>query len=230
MRLRREGAISCRDMAYAYPPFKDLISIPVEERDSDWEMLLLREFPKQKVAILHPDPKAGPDGWPYLHVSTSSPEAEEPADRVLDWLSTRGIGLVLNPDKEAPDFVLTYGMIWNYRLRGALMSQAAERKSGEFRLQPGSQVLTGTPSESYLPKFARAVIKQFFLDQGVYAPKILLVSEDQKNFDLCFSSESLGQPPTQEHMGIAEAISWFLPAHYSVAIVSEKVIAGFEPL
>ncbi|MCM2280774.1 MAG: hypothetical protein NDI61_02885 [Bdellovibrionaceae bacterium] len=216
-------------MAYANPPFQDLLSIPVDQRDADWEALVLREFPKQNIFVSHPDPKPGPDGWPYLQVETS-PEADEPAVRVLDWLSTRGIGLALNPQKEAPDFILTYGMILNYRLRGAFVSNAPERKTGEVRLQPGAQILTGSPSESYLPKFARDVLKQFFLDQGVYAPKVLLISEDRKNFDLCFSNESLGQPPTGEHMGIAEAISWFLPSHYAVAIISEKAIDGFEPL
>lgn len=216
-------------MAYATLPFKDLLATPLDLRDADWEEMVMREFPKQNVAILHPDPKSGPDGWPYLFVE-SGPDAEESAINVLDWLSTRGIGLALNPEKESPDFVLTYGMIWNWRQRGSFLSAAPERKSGEFRLQPGSQVLTGAPSESFLPKYARTVIKQFFLDQGVFAPKILLVSEDKQSFDLCFSFESLGQPPAGEHMGIAEAISWFLPAHYSVAIVSEKAIEGFEAL
>lgn len=216
-------------MAYANLPFEDLLSQPADQRDSDWETMVLRDFPKQNVAVLHPDPKPGPDGWPYLWIETG-PDADEPVMKILDWLSTRGIGLALNPEKETPDFVFTYGMIWNFRLRGSFLSAAPERKGGEFILQPGSQVLTGAPSETFLPKYARAVIKQFFLDQGVYAPKILLVSEDKKNFDLCFSFESLGQPLSGEHMGIAEAISWFLPSHYSVAIVSEKAVPGFEPL
>ncbi len=216
-------------MAYANLPFADLLSMPADQRDSDWEAMMLKSFPLQSLSVPNPDPKPGPDGWPYLFVETG-PDADEPAPKVLDWLSTRGIGLALNPGKEAPDFVLTYGMVWNYRLRGAFLSPAPERKNGEFRLQPGSQVLTGAPSETFLPKYARAVIKRFFLDQGVYAPKILMIGEDEKNFDLCFSLESLGQPPAGEHMGIAEALSWFLPAHYSVAIVSENAVPGFELL
>ena len=32
------------------------------------------------------------------------------------------------------------------------------------------------------------------------------------------------------HSNIAEALSWFLPAHYSVALVSEKTVSGFQPL
>jgi hypothetical protein len=40
----------------------------------------------------------------------------------------------------------------------------------------------------------------------------------------------LKSPPQSEHAGIAEAIAWFLPAHYTVALVSEKSIPGFQPL
>jgi hypothetical protein len=56
------------------------------------------------------------------------------------------------------------------------------------------------------------------------------VSIDQKNYDLCFSLESFGNPPETEHKGLAEALSWFLPAHYSIALISEKLLPGFEAL
>lgn len=219
-------------MAFAVPPFKELLEIPQDHRDADWEALFLREFPKQNIRVLQAEPISGPDGWPYLLAETgeTGETADEPASTVLKWLSTRGIGLALNPQKAAPDFVFSYGMVWNFRERGAFMSPAQERASGQFRLKPGEVVATGAPSESYLPQYARSILKQFFLDQGVMVPKILLVSEDRKIYDLCFSLESLGSPPEKERSGIAEAISWFLPAHYSIALISEKAINGFEPL
>ena len=210
-------------------PFQDLILVPQDHRDSLWEERFLKELLAQNVKVLRPEPQTGPDGWPYLFVE-SGEGADERVVSIVDWLSTRGIGLVLNPAKIAPDYVLSYGMIWNFRERGSFLSPAAARKSGEFRLADGQEVLTGTPSEGFLPKYARSILRQFLLDQGAMAPKILLVSEDRENFDLCFSVESLGQPPQREHAGIAEALAWFLPAHYSVSLMSEKVVSGFEPL
>jgi hypothetical protein len=61
-------------------------------------------------------------------------------------------------------------------------------------------------------------------------PRILVMSTDRKHYDLAFSLESLGNPPTKEHQGIAEAITWFLPPHYSVVLVSEKDLPEFIAL
>lgn len=220
-------------MAFANPPFAQLVGIAHDHRDSEWEAQFLREFPKEHVSVVMPEPQRGPDGWPYLYVSTNEgvkSDESEPVVDVITWLSTRGLGLVVNPQKGIPDFVFTYGMLWNFQERRQFLSPAGEIKTGEFLLKPQSKVLTGPPSESYLPQYARVIIKQFLADQGVFTPKVLLISEDKKQYDLCFSIESLGAPESHEHMGIAEAISWFLPAHYSVALVSEKTVDGFAPL
>ena len=206
-----------------------LLDTPIERRDSAWEKSFLEAFADSTVNLLFPDPKPGPDQWPYLFVQTAT-EGGEPVRQVLAWLSTRGIGLALNPQKTSPDFVLSYGMIWNFRETGKFISETPERPIGAFNLKPGQQFLTGAPSESYLPKYVRSILKQFLLDQGVYAPKVLMVSEDQKHYDLCFSLESLGLPPENERMGLAEALSWFLPSHYSIALISEKSLPGFAPL
>lgn len=93
---------------------KQLISVADELRDITWENQFLEILPKIHVRILSEDPQVGPDGWPYLFVDTD-PSATEPLQKVLNWLAERGIGLVLNPTKAYPDYVLSYGMIWYYR-------------------------------------------------------------------------------------------------------------------
>jgi hypothetical protein len=230
-------------------------SVGVDERDDAWETGFLRALPAASVKVLSPEPHEGPDNWPYLLVETD-PSGDEILANILGWLSTRGIGLVLNANKPTPDYVFTYGMIWNFREQGVFLSSLPERsvtavptgmatgasassapgdvsqkpKTGRFELKDGQQVFAGPPTEAFLPKYVRSVIKQFFLDQGVFAPKILMLSLDRENFDLCFSIESLKSPPAEEHAGIAEALAWFLPAHYSVSLVSEKTVPGFLPL
>jgi hypothetical protein len=204
-----------------------LFQVPVERRDANWETNFLSAFADSNVRLLFQDPKPGPDQWPYLFVQTGG---EVPARDVVNWLATRGIGLAVNPQKNTPDYVLTYGMIWNFKETGKFFGESPTRKAGEFSLQNGQQLWAGKPSEQFLPKYVRAILKQFLLDQGVYAPKVLMVSEDQKNYDLCFSLESLGAPPEKERMGVAEALSWFLPSHYSITLLSEKVLSGFEQL
>jgi len=70
----------------------------------------LKRFQNSKLEILDTMPQTGPDGWPYLLVEMNS-SASEDATKVLDWLSDKGIGVVVNPKNDTPDYVLTYGMI-----------------------------------------------------------------------------------------------------------------------
>ena len=210
--------------------FDACLETPIADRDEAWEADFLRLLPETQVKVLSPEPREGPDHWPYLMVATGN-DANEPLRGVLDWLSQRGIGLAVNPNKVAPDYVFTYGMIWNYRERGEFLTTNAPRATpAKIDLKDRQEVLAGPPSEAYLPTYVRKVIKQFLMDQGVFAPKVLMVSFDKVNYDLCFSIESLKSPPVAEHAGIAEALGWFLPAHYSGALISEKSVPGFGPL
>lgn len=211
-----------------------LLKIPVANRDEAWELEFLRELPKTPVRIVEESAVAGPDGWPYLllatDASTTSGAEGESLLNVAQWLSTRGMGFVVNPEKPMPDFVMSYGMVWNFRERGEFLSPAPKARDGAFEIRDGQQLYTGAPSVAYLPEDVRVILREFLRRQGVQAPKVLMISSDQEIWDLAFSIESLGSPQTKEHAGIAEALSWFLPAHYSVALVSEKNVPGFVAL
>ena len=212
--------------------FFELLKISQAKRDHEWEKNFSRVLPYGKFSLVYEDAKPGPDGWPYLFVE-AKPEGSEYGAQLLNWLSTRGIGLAVNPEQSMPDFVLTYGMAWNFKERGSIVTDDKGSRPETTRLEfkHGDQVLVGQPTEAYLPGYVRKIIKQFLFDQGVLAPKIaVLQNSEQTQIDLAFSLESLGHPASDEHAGIAEAIAWFLPAHYSVALVSEKVITGFQTL
>lgn len=206
-----------------------LLARDIESRDEAWELELLKALPEARVRVLTPEPQEGPDHWPYLMLATGE-GADDTLSNVAGWLSTRGIGCVLNPEKPTPDFVLTYGMIWNYRERGEFLTSSAQANPGRFEFKNGQELMTGAPTEAYFPSYARKIVKQFLADQGVFTPKVQMVSADKTHYDLCFSIESLKSPPAHEHANIAEALSWFFPAHYSIALVSEKVVPGFSPL
>ncbi len=180
----------------------------------------------QKVLLLSEDPQAGPDGFPYLMLSTES-AAAEPFLNVIKWASDRGIGLVVNPQKENPDYVFTFGMLWNYVDRGEFLTESQMQTSGEILLAQDGKLFAGTPSEGYWPLARRKIFKEFLFQQGVISPKVLMLSEKPEGpMDLTFSLESLGNPQKIEWTGILEAFSWFFPRHYSLTIVSEKNILG----
>lgn len=206
-----------------------LCAQPDIARDEEWEQAFFQAFLDGKIEVPKSEAQVGPDGWPYLYVTTS-PKATEPAIRLLDWLSTRGMGLVVNGQKETPDYIFPYGMVWNWKQRGQFITPSENVNTGSVELKPGQQIMAGPPSVDHLPPYVCNILVQFLKGQGVTEPKVLMISHDHKNYDLAFSLESLGSPPTHEHRGIAEALAWFLPQHYSLMLVSEKGLPDFVPL
>jgi len=207
-----------------------IINQPEAYRDKEWERAFFQAIIDCNFELESEAPKVGPDGWPYLFAKTSQ-AATEPSGRIIEWLSDKGIGLVINSHKSLPDYVFTYGMIWNFKERREFVSELKEQiKLGAVEIKDGQTLYVGEPSESYLPTYVRKIIRQFLVDQGVKAPKVSMVSQDNKVFDLCFSLESLGNPEQKEHKGILEALAWFLPQHYSLMILSETTIPKFYPL
>ena len=218
---------------------KKLALTPERERNIQWEDQFLTALAEGKVAVMSPDPIEGPDGWPYLVVTTEINDSDhnisEPTQKVIQWLSTRGIGLAVNPQKEAPDFILSYGMLWFFCSTGkfiqrhkATLSDTFIKEKVEYKASQLSHA--GTPTEEYLPSHVRNILRDFFRDQNIFDARLLLLSKDKIKYDLAFSVESLGNPKESEWEGIGEAISWFLPLHYPIVIISEKGLPPFTNL
>lgn len=207
---------------------KQLLETPIDDRDESWEDNFFRALPDSCFEFLSDSPIEGPDGMPYLAVKIT--EQGEPVSKVLDWLGEKGVGLAINPDKESPDYVFSYGMIWNFLLNGQFITPVEGKQEGgkELDIEPGQEMMAGTPSESYLPPHVRSLFKQFLQEQGVLKPRVVMLSQDSQNYDLCFSLESLGNPPQEEWQGVLEAFSWFFPIHYSFSILSEEMIQGID--
>ncbi|MBV2168074.1 MAG: hypothetical protein KUL82_05135 [Bdellovibrio sp.] len=207
----------------------ELVNVPDERRDHQWETDFFMSITQGNLKLIHEVPQKGPDGWPYLLAETSA-EATEPANKIMQWLAMKGVGLVVNPRKEYPDYVFTYGMLWHFKETGLFYKTASESPVGTVEMEKGQGLHAGPPAPHYLPQYVRNILNEFFRDQNVLRPRILVMSADRKHYDLAFSLESLGNPPTKEHQGIAEAISWFLPPHYSVVLVSEIGLPKFVDL
>lgn len=187
-----------------------LLSKPESQRDDHWEVEFLKVAPGLKVEVIADGvPRTGPDGWPYLQVRSGS--GAEPLDKVIRWLAGRGIGLVVNPHKMTPDYVFTYGMLWNF----------AEK--GDFVSKP--------PFEPVFPDYVRALMREFLTQHQIPLPKVaLLTNPTGDQADLVLSSESLGSPKADDEKSLAAALSWFLPLHYSIVIAPEARLKNWVPL
>lgn len=209
-------------------------SVPDQNRDFSWDEKFFKLLSQARINIISAEPQQGPDHWPYLLSMTTVTDKLpiDSAQKTLRWLSEKGIGLVVNPERSPyPDYVFSYGMIWYFRETGFFMlpPQKGQQLSSEVS-NPENKWATGAPTEQYLPKYVRQVLKNFFADQMKHQVKIMMISADQKNYDLAFSLESLGNPPAAEHAQIGEALSWFLPPHYTVALISEAGFSDFAEL
>ena len=203
----------------------EIVLIPESDRNSSWENQFFQALAEGNIQLISTDTQTGPDGWPYILAETG-PDAKEPAAKLLSWLAERGIGLAINPRKEYPDYVFSYGMLWSFKETGYFFKHLPDRPEGMVQFEPKSLVHTGPPTEEFLPGYVKKVLRDFFRDQSILLPKIQVISQDQVNYDLAISLDSLGNPPESEHEGIAEAISWFLPPHYSLLLINE---AGMPP-
>jgi hypothetical protein len=207
-----------------------LISQPESYRDDEWERAFLESIREAEVEFISEEPQNGPDGWPYLYVKTSA-TGHEPISRVIGWLSERGIGLAINPHKMMPDYIFTYGMIWHFRETGQFILHRDTNPEDKVTYKKEEKWLFGAPTEAYLPKYVRRVMREFFAAQKLTDVQILVAtSEDFKQTDFLFSTESLGHPPASDQRRLAETISWFLPTHYSIVLASQEQLPKFLPL
>lgn len=210
--------------------FDTLINQPETARDEAWEKAFLDGILQTKVELVQNQPVKGPDGWPYLLIKTG-PQGLEPFPQVVQWAATQGVGLAVNTHKMLPDYIFTYGQTWNFVETGLFISTTTAPSAGVVELSAGEKVILGEPSEKYLPKYARDILREFLKAQGFSNPKIVVMSSpDFKIVDLVFSLESLNGLPPSEHRVLAEALGWFLPLHYSLIFGSEESMRGFTAL
>jgi hypothetical protein len=205
-----------------------LMSQPESFRDHDWEKAFLQAFTEANVQVVSEGAKNGPDGWPYLLVKTSV-DGKEPVAKVIGWLSERGIGLAVNSHKMMPDYIFSYGMLWNFRERGQFQTPSDHKDGEQVVYDKGEKWIFGPPTESYLPLYVRQILREFFAAQKINEPKLLVASSsDFTKIDLLLSLDSIGNPPAGDHRKIAEAVGWFLPTHYSLVLAQEEGMPKFH--
>lgn len=209
--------------------FETLLQRPESQRDNKWEQEFLTQFAQTKVRLESDQAKAGPDGWPYLFVRTG-PEGTEPAADVVQWLAGRGIGLAVNAHKMIPDYIFPHGMLWNFVETGRFLHpEPKARPAGDAVYNEG--VITGPPSEKYLPPYVRDIIKEFLRAQGFEHTKVLVVSSPKfDEVDLVLSVNSLKGLEKKDHQAFADRMAWFLPLHYTLVLGDEKGLPPFSLL
>ena len=201
-----------------------LFEIPQEQRDESWRQTFYDNVQTASYACGNPQHFTGPDGFPYFVLKT--PEANQAFESFCirnmkdDFLLEKGFGVTINPKENSADWVFSYGDIVNLHLNKEFFTKTDTVKLANVEtLKKDEEVLLAQPSESYLPRQARQVLKTFLQSVGNKKPKIMMlcrVIEGQVIQELAFNFFPEDFPSTEHLNNRLNQISWFLPRHYVV--------------
>ena len=94
----------------------ELFTVDRAQRDVKWIQRFYEAIVDASMASLPKQTLQGPDGFPYFILNT--PKASESftpfcISHILDFCLTHGLGVVINPAANPPDWVFTYGQLWS---------------------------------------------------------------------------------------------------------------------
>lgn len=216
---------------------EELFRTPRDQRDAKWVADFYTAAPDASLKTVEQQLIRGPDGFPYLALYLPAPGEEFTAfciSQVMINCLEHGAGCVISPNQSAPEWVFTYGNLWSlhsYNTFDATPAQSGQTQS----VGAGRRVLIAAPSESFLPSFARTVIKSFLTNAGVKEPGVILISDASAT-----PPESLAFSVYPEDFRSRDAFNdvmsrlknWFLPPHYGLVALprSSEYDSNFVPL
>jgi len=218
-----------------------LMSIPFSERDQKWRNDFLYSIAEANLKLGNPEVVIANDGFPYVQLETVNPNENFHAyviSKQLPTLLSQGFGVAINPQHDRVDWILSYGDIVNYELNDSFYTDKSIFSNNKENLAIGKdeKILIGQPSDSILPKYLRAQIKEYLVHMGVKTPKIMLIARNYEDENLVSQDLVFNITPAQfksdkTYNEIMSAISWFLPKHYSFMGVNEMAVDnGFQAL
>jgi hypothetical protein len=218
-----------------------LLQVTPEERDPAWREKFYETVIDASFRTQEPQLIPGPDGFPYF--ALYSPVPHEPFEsfcicNLIDWCLESGAGIAINHGPSGVDWVFSYGDILAHHMFGVFTVESGESRQEPYEkvvVQQAEQVMTGQPSEDFLPQVVRDAIKRFFSqtygkdDLGVF---LMLRAGDEPPTQLVFSifEDEFGGETNIPI--VLQQISWFLPRHYPVLTVrrDSSLSDSFAPL
>jgi len=219
----------------------NLLSIPLEERDSQWIADFIAQISEANLAVAEPEIIMSNDGFPYFNLRNVANGENFQAFVIkskLPLLLKNGFGVAINTSKEQPDWMFTYGDLLNLELNGEFYTDEHffSKNTDDFAIGSQEEILTGQPSETILPGFVRQHMREFLQFSGVHNPLIMLIArnytdEEKVSQDLVLNLTPKNFANEKEYRQAMNTISWFLPRHYSLVGMDENAIEnGFKPL
>jgi hypothetical protein len=217
-----------------------LFQTPRTERGAEWKQRLFANVADAALRCANPQIIKGPDDFPYFILFPPDPyqpfQAYTIRHMIDDFLLDSGYGVVINPKGNQADWVFSYGDLVNFHINGEFYSNSTTPQIEDKEiLEKDEKILISQPSEKYLPKKARSVIRDFLKSMGIEKPQVMLVTRTINEIpvqELAFNLQA-SQFATAKHFDFTiEHLSWFLPKHYIILTFPEGSAAqtGFSDL
>ncbi|QJD94618.1 hypothetical protein HH214_01395 [Mucilaginibacter robiniae] len=221
----------------------NLVQTPKSERDENWQKAFLQNVIQASFRCGEPQVITGPDGFLYFQLFLPEPNKSFQCyviDKMKDdFLLSSGFGVVINPTPNSVDWVFSYGDILNLHLNKTFYTTEKtpfSRRVNDETIDKNEKVMIGQPSEAILPQQTRQLLAELLKINGVENPKVLLMMRDKQDGkdstqDLVFNLTPQTFKTQDEYRSIMQAISWYLPKHYSFVGIDESVFGeNFMPL
>lgn len=205
-----------------------LFKVPKEHRNEHWKKDFLENITHAGLRTATPQVILGPDGFPYFQLLMPIPDQRFECfvleDLITNHLLENGFGVVINPDKDEPDWVFTYGDILSYHLyKEYCLEHSGNQNKTDEVIKKDTQVFTGNPSENFLPSSTRRVLRNHLNKLNVHNVKIFLMFRPEtKSQDLVFNITPEKFTNRHDFDVIMKIISWYMPRHYSIVGISEE--------
>lgn len=218
-----------------------LLQTPFEQRDQKWVHTFLENVAEANLKLGSPEVVLASDGFPYVQLQSVHTDESFQAfviNKQLPSLLMQGLGVVINPQNEKPDWVFSYGDIANYELNDSFFTEDSIFSHNKENVTIGTdeKILIGQPSDSILPKYLRNQLREFLKHVGIQIPKVMLIArnpEDEENVkqDLVFNFTPHQFQNEEQFQQVGGTIAWFLPKHYSFLFIEEEAIEnGFQEI
>lgn len=215
-----------------------LFEIPPIQRNESWKSEFLSNVADASFACGDPQVIVGPDGFLYFNLMIPEPYKEFQCYVIRhmkdDFLLHEGFGVIINSNKEKPDWVFSYGDIVNFHMNGEFYSKPDPEKPGVGMISNDNTVMAGQPSENFLPKQCRRVIKNYLKSLGMDEVGILLIHRPVPYGaypELVFKLTAEKFINEAEYERVMKSLSWFLPRHYTYASAEDFGLAeSYEDL
>lgn len=221
-------------------PLINLLKIASTDRSDQWYEQFYATVVDASFRSEIPQIIMGPDGFPYF--SLLSPEPLKAFESfciciLVETATEQGFGITINRRADGVDWAFSYGDLLTLRLTGSLKVpiEYPSEPSKKIRTEKEEVAWIGAPSESYLPLYARTVIRGFMQQVlGVKEPRVFLMHRalDSRPMQLVFSVFPEQYKTEKNYFNVLNGLSWFLPRHYSITgiPISSEMQKNFVPL